>query len=678
MSNPFLAPSPLYLSAPPFDQVTEAHYLPAFEAGMREQAAEIRAIADRAGTPTFDDTIVALERSGALLGRVRRVFFNLVESTTSPALMALRAEIAPRLAKHADDIVLDAALFARIDALFQQRATLGLDPVSLRLLERYHLDFVRAGARLPEDDKQALRALNEEEARLITEFSDHLLADTNEGAVVVDDVRLLRGLADGDIDAAAVAARERGLEGKWVIPLVNTTGQPALASLEDRALRERIWRASVARGSHGGPHDTRAIVARLAQLRARRARLLGFASHAHFVLDDQMARTPAAALALLARVVPRALERARAELADLQAIVDREGGGFAIEPWDWDFYAEKVRRERYDLDEAAVRPYLELERVLVDGVFFAAHEMYGVDIRPCTDLPVYHPDVRTWEVFDRDGSTVGLIYTDCFARESKRGGAWMDSFVDQSELLGQRPVVLNVLNVAKPAAGQPALLSFEEVTTLFHEFGHALHGLFSRVRYPYMSGTNTPRDFVEFPSQFNENWALEPRVLARYARHHQTGAAMPDELVAKIRKSTTFNQGFATLEALESAIIDMAWHTLPADAPLQDPLAFEAAALAAHGIDLPQVPPRYHSAYFAHVWPGGYGAGYYAYLWTAVLGADSYAWFGEQGGMTAENGARFRERVLSRGGTMPADQLYMDFRGSEPRVEPLLEQRGLA
>ena len=677
VSNPLLEPSPLYLQAPQWDKIKDSDYMPAFEVGMTEQKAEIRVIADSTDAPTFDNTIVALERSGATLSRVRRAFNVAAGTNNNDLIQSVQTDISPKLAAHGDSIVLDSKLFGRIDALYQQRATLGLDPVSERLLERYHLDFVRSGAQLSEADKTTLRALNEEESKLSTLYTEHLLKETVAGAVVVNTLAELDGLSQAEKDAAAAAAKAKGMDGKWLIPLVNTTRQPKEAELTNRALRERLYRASIARGNHGGDNDNRQLIARLAQLRAQRAKLLGFATYADYVLDDQMAKNPQSAMALLSQVGAAAVIRAKSEIADMQAVIDREHGGFKLQPWDWEFYAEKVRKEKYDLDVAQIKPYFELDRVLKDGVFFAAHQMYGVSFKQRTDLPVYNPDTRVWEVFDADGSTIGLIYTDYFARDSKQGGAWMDSLVDQSYLNGTKPVVYNELNITKPAAGQPVLLTFDEVTTMFHEFGHGLHGLFSQVKYPYMSGTATPRDFVEFPSQFNENWALEPTVLANYAHHYQTGAPMPAELVAKIKKSGTFNEGFETLEYTESALVDMEWHALSADAPLQDPMAFEIAALKKHGVDLPQVPPRYHTTYFSHIWGGGYSAGYYAYLWTAVLGADSYAWFNEHGGMTAANGKLFRDGVLSRGGTMDAHTLYVNFRGHEPGVEPLLQQRGL-
>ena len=675
--NPFFQTSTLYLQAPPFDQIRDEDYAPAFADGMKQQAAEMRAIADNAEAPTFDNTIVAMEKSGALLTRVRKVFFNLTESTTNPTIIAVQADVAPKLATHSDSITLDPKLFARISALYDKRDSLGLDAIDKRLLERYHLDFVRAGAKLSEADKTTLRALNQEESTLMTKFSDAQHKDNNASAVVVDTVAELEGLSASDIEAAATAAKARNLAGKWVLPLINTTGQEELASLKNRALRERIYKASVARGSHGGDTDLRGVVSRLAQLRAQRAKLLGFADFASYTLDDQMAKNPKAALELLSKIGPAAVKRAKEEMADMQKVIDKEHGGFKLQPWDWAFYAEKVRKEKYDLDESQIRPYFELDHVLKDGVFFAANKMYGVTFKQRTDLPVYNPDVRVWEMFDADGSTIGLLYTDYYARESKRGGAWMDSFVDQTNLLGTKAVVVNVLNIAKPADGQPTLLNFDNVTTMFHEFGHGIHGLFSKVKYPYMSGTSTPRDFVEFPSQFNENWALEPTVLANYAKHYKTGEAMPADLVAKVKKSSTFNQGFDTLEQLEAALIDMEWHALPASAPLQDVEKFEASALKKHHVDFAPVPPRYHTTYFNHIWPGGYAAGYYAYNWTAVLAADTFAWFSEHGGMTAENGKRFRDMVLSKGGTLDAHAMYLAFRGKEPSVEPMLEHRGL-
>jgi peptidyl-dipeptidase Dcp len=644
---------------------------------MRQQKVEIQGIVDNVEAPTFDNTIISLERSGALLERVSQVFDIAVSTNVNDDIQKVKSDLAPLLAQHSDSISLDAKLFARIHALYLKRDTLILDSVSLRLLERKHLNFVRSGALLLDTDKNQLRALNEELSKLSALYSKVLLQENNTGAVIVDSISELDGYSDSDLEAAAVAAKARGLKDKWVIPLVNTTRQPSLTSLKSRALRERIYRASIARGNHGGESGTNKIISRLAQLRAQRAQILGFPTNADYVLNDQMAKNPQAALKLLAQVAPAAVAKARVEIADMQAVIDRERGGFELQPWDWAYYAEKVRKEKYDLDEAQIRPYFELDHVLKDGIFFAAQKMYGITVKQRTDLPVFDPDARVWEIFDADGSTIGLMYTDFFARESKKGGAWMGNFVGQSELLGTKPVIYNVMNISKPAAGKPALLNFDDVITMFHEFGHGLHGLFSTVKYPSLSGTNTPRDFVEFPSQFNENWAVEPSVLANYAKHYLTGASMPVELVAKMKRANTFDKGFDTLEYLAAALVDMEWNALPASAPLQDPVAFEQFALKKHGVDLHQVPPRYHSWYFTHIWSSGYEAGYYAYLWTAVLGADSFAWYNERGGMTSANGKLFRDGILSRGSTLDEHQLYLNFRGQEPSVEPLLKQRGL-
>ena len=676
-ANPFAAPSTLQDQAPDFSKIKQSDYAPALDEGMREQRAEIDAIANNPAAPTFENTIVAMERSGAMLTRVAKVFFNLTQSNTDPAMQKVEEEMAPKLSAHQDAIFLDPKLFARVKELNDKRASLKLDPESDRLLDRYYLRFVRSGAQLSAADKTTIKKLNAEDATLSTQFSKNVLADTNAGAITVDNKADLAGMSADDIAAAAEAAKSHGMPGKWLITLQNTTTQPALASLQNRALREKIYQSSIARGSHGGPNDNTHIVARLAQLRAQKAKLLGYPNYATYVLEDQMAKTPEAAVKLLSSIVPAAVANARAEAAKIQTVIDRQHGGFKLQPWDWDFYAEQVRKAEYNLDDAQIRPYFELNRVLNDGVFFAAHKLYGLTFKERKDLPVYQPDVRVFEVFDPAGKSMALIYLDYYARDSKHGGAWMDSFVDQSDLLNLRPVVLNVLNITKPAPGQPALLSFDEVTTMFHEFGHALHGMLSKTNYPMFSGTNTPRDFVEFPSQFNEDWALDPTVFANYAKNYKTGAPMPAELVAKIKKSSTFNQGYATTEYLEAALLDMAWHQLPADAPLQDTLKFEDEALAKAGVKLEQVPPRYRTTYFQHIWNLGYAAGYYAYLWTDVLAQDAFAWFKEHGGLTRANGQHFEDTVLSRGGTKDAHQLYLDFRGKEPSIGPYLEKKGL-
>jgi peptidyl-dipeptidase Dcp len=675
-SNPFAAPSPLFKQAPQFDRIQDADYLPALEEGMKLQAAEIAAIADNPEPPTFENTILALERSGALLTRVTKVFFNMDQSNTNDAIQKVKSEVAPKLAAHQDAISLNPKLYARIRALYETRDALGLDAEGKYLIERVRLAFVRAGAELSGADKTSLMALNQEEAKLTTAFVQKALADTNDSAVVVDSKAQLAGLSAGDLSAAAEDAKGRTLEGKWLLALQNTTQQPALGSLTDRVLRRRLFDASARRGNHGGENDTKEIVARLAELRARKAKLLGFPTYAAYVLDDQMTKTPEIAEKLMTDLVPAATAKARGEAARLQKQIDTEKGRFTLTAADWKLYSEKVRKAEYDLDESEVRPYLDLERVLNDGVFFAANKLYGITFKLRPDLPVYHPDVRVWEVFDADGKSLALYYGDYYQRSSKSGGAWCDSFVDQSRLLGTKPVVVTNLNFTRPAPGEKALISFTDVTVLFHEFGHALHGIFQNVAYPTLAAT--PRDFVEFPSQFNEHWALEPAVFANYAKHHATGAPMPDALVGKIKKAKTFNQGYLTTEYLAAALLDMAWHTLPADAPKQDVAAFEKAALERFHVDLAEVPPRYHTTYFSHIWGGGYAAGYYAYLWAEVIDDDAWAWFKENGGLTRANGQRFRDMILSRGGSEPLAAMYRAFRGRDPIVEPLLEERGLA
>jgi peptidyl-dipeptidase Dcp len=674
-SNPFAAPSPLLYEAPQFDRIKDSDYLPAFEEGMKQQRAEIDAIADNPAPPTFENTILAMERSGQLLTRVAKVFFNMDQSNTNDEIQKIKADVAPKLAAHTDAINLNPKLYARVKALYEKRDSLGLDAEGKYLIERDRLGFVRAGAELSDADKAILTKLDEEESTLTTQFVDKVLAATNTGAVVVDDRKQLAGLSEGDLAAAAEAAKERKLEGKWVLALQNTTQQPVLGSLTDRALRQRVFDASVKRGE-GGPDDTRPIVVRLAELRAQKAKLLGFPTYAAYVLDDNMAKTPQNALKLLTDIVPAATAKANGEAARIQKQIDSQKGDFKLTAADWELYSEKVRKAEYDLDEAELKPYLELDRVLQDGVFFAANQLYGITFKPRTDLPVYQPDVRVWEVFDADGKSLALYYGDYFQRSNKSGGAWCDSFVDQSGLLGTKPVVVNNTNFVKPAPGTPALISFEQATTIFHEFGHALHGMFQNVNYPTLAGT--PRDFVEFPSQFNEHWALEPIVFAHYARHYQTGAPMPDALVAKIKKAKTFNQGYMTTEYVAASLLDLAWHTLAPDAPKQDVDAFEKAALVRFQIALPDVPPRYRSTYFSHIFGGGYAAGYYGYMWAEVIDDDAWSWFKENGGMARKNGQRFRDMILSRGHSEDLATMYRNFRGRDPIVQPLLEERGLA
>jgi peptidyl-dipeptidase Dcp len=676
--NPLLAPSTLPFGAPPFDRIKDSDFQPAIDEGMQQDLADIAKIADQSAPPTFDNTIVALERSGQLLARVQRVFGGLAQSNTNPTLQRVRRYEAPRLAAHSDAINLNPKLFARVRTIYEHRKTSGLNAEQQYLVERYYIRFVRAGANLSEADKVRLRALNQEESKLRNEFSSRLLAATKAGALVLDDTAKLAGLSPADIAAAAQAADERGLAGKWILPLQNTTQQPAQASLTNRTVREQLFNASIMRAEHGDSNDTRSTIARIAQIRAERAKLLGYPDYAAYVLDNQMAKTPAAALKLLTDLVPAATAKARGEAADMQKLIDQQNGGFKLAPWDWQYYSEQVRKKSYDLDETELKPYFELNRVLKDGVFFAANKLYGITFTERKDIPVYQPDVRVFEVRDANGKPLALFYYDPFKRDNKAGGAWTSSFVSQSGLLGAKPVVYNVENFTKPAPGQPALLTFGEVTTMFHEFGHALHGMFSNVEYPTLAGTSVPRDFVEFPSQFNEHWALEPTVFANYARHYQTGAPMPQALVQKIRRASTFNQGFATTEYLAASLLDLAWHTLPPDAPLQNVDSFETASLQRFKVDMPEVPPRYRSTYFSHIWDNGYAAGYYAYLWSEVLDDDAYAWFAEHGGMTRANGQRFRDMILSRGNTEDVGAMYRAFRGRDPRIEPLLEQRGLS
>jgi peptidyl-dipeptidase Dcp len=674
-ANPFLKASTLQYQAPPFDKITDADFQPAIEDGMKQQLAEIEKIADQSAAPTFANTIEAMERSGATLTRVSKVFFALAQANTNDTLQQVQRDEAPKLAAHADAIFLNAKLFARIEAIYAARDKLAADEKFLT--ERYHRQFVRAGAKLSETDKAALRELNKEESSLQTEFQNKLLAGTKAGAISASNKAEFAGLSDGEMAAAAAAAKERKLDGEWLLTLQNTTQQPAQAELTNRATRERLFTASTLRSEHNDANDERATNSRLAQLRAHKAKLLGYPTYAAYSLEDQMAKTPEHAIKLMTDMVPASVAKARGEAAQMQAVVDAQKGGFQMAPWDWQFYSELVKRNEFKLDESEVKQYFELDHVLHDGVFFAANKLYGITFKERHDIPVYQPDVRVFEVFDTDGKSMALWYADYFKRDNKAGGAWMDSFIDQSGLLGTHPVVFNVCNFSKPAAGQPALLTFDDVTTMFHEFGHALHGMFSNVKFPSVAGANTPRDFVEFPSQFNEHWAQEPSVFANYAKHYKTGAPMPEAMLKSIKDSGTYGQGYATTEYIAAALLDQAWHTLPADAEKQDVDKFEADALKKYNVDYPLVPPRYRSSYFAHIWGGGYSAGYYAYLWSAVLRDDAFYWFKEHGGMTRENGQRFREMVLSRGSTMEMDDMYRAFRGRDPSVEPLLETRGL-
>ncbi len=675
-ANPFYAESTLPFHAPPFDRIHDADYQPAIESGMAAQLREMEAIANDPAKPTFENTFVAMERSGALLRRVMQVFGGVTGANTNPTLQAVQKTEAPKRAALADAIYLNPKLFARVKAVYDERAGLHLQPEQLRLVEVTYERFVHAGAQLGDADKTKLKSLNEEESTLGNAFESKLLAATKAAAYTTTDKNALAGLSDPQVQAAAGAAKGRKQEG-FVLPLQNTTQQPDLALMSNRSARQALFQDSWTRAERGGDNDTRATIARLAQVRAQKAKLLGYPTYAAWKLEDQMAKTPEAAIHFMDALEPGATAKAREEAGELQKVIDAQGGGFQVEPWDWEFYAEQVRKQKYDLDEAQVKPYFEINNVLENGVFYAAHQLYGISFKERKDVPVYQPDVRVFEVFDTDGKPLALFYCDYWKRDNKNGGAWMSEFVGQSKLLGTLPVVYNVANFTKPAPGQPALVSFDDVTTMFHEFGHALHGMFADTEYPSLSGTSVPRDFVEFPSQFNEHWALYPSVFAHYAKHYQTGAPMPDELVAKIKRARTFNQGYAVTELLAAARLDMEWHTLPADAPLQNPDTFEQQALERTHLALKQVPPRYRSSYFMHIWGNGYAAGYYAYLWSEMLDDDAYQWFEDHGGLTRANGDRFRRMVLSRGYTEDLPAMYRAWLGAEPNAAPMLKYRGL-
>jgi peptidyl-dipeptidase Dcp len=671
-SNPFFTPSTLPYGLPPFADITDEHYRPAFLHGFEEQLTEIAAITGNPAEATFNNTLLALEVSGQTLDRVATVFFNKSSSDSSDFTNELEEEFAPLLSAHSDAIRLDSALYARIAAVHAALPTLGLDAESQYLVERYFTEFTLSGAGLDDEAKATLRDYNQKLSTLTTRFEKNLLADTNELAVVIDTVEELDGLGEGEISAAFEAAKERGLEGKYLVTLVLPTGHPYLDSLTNASVRARIMDASRSRGSRGGEHDNRELVLEITSLRAARARLLGFESHAAYVTADETAKTPQAVAAMLGRLAPIAARNARAEQADLEATA-----GAPIEAADWAFYTEKVRQAKYDVDTAAMRPYFEAESVLQKGVFFAATQAYGVTFTERPDLVAYHPEARVFEVKEEDGRPVGLYILDLYTRHSKRGGAWMNSLISHNTLLNQPVVVLNNLNVPKPAAGSPTLLTYDEVGTFFHEFGHALHGLFARVTYPKFAGTNVFRDFVEFPSQVNEMWMLWPQVLANYAVHNVTGEPMPQDFVDRIQASSAFNEGFLTSEYLAAALLDQAWHSITADDTVNDVAAFEAEALSAVGLDNPAVPTRYSSPYFAHTFSGGYDAGYYSYIWSEVLDADTVDWFTENGGLTRANGERFRQRLLGVGGSKDPLEAYRDFRGRDAVIEPLLKRRGL-
>ena len=677
LAGPFDAPSSLPYQAPRFDLIKDSDYQPAFEKGMQQQLAEIATIAGNKTAPTFDNTIVAMERSGRMLERVNNAFFGVVQANTNPALDKVQTAEAPKLAAHSDSIFLDDKLFARVKALYDRRSELKLDPEALQVLTLYYRQFVHAGANLSPKDKERLKAMNKRDASLETEFQQKLVAAAKAGALIVSDKAQLAGLSDAEIANAAQSAKERKLTGKYVIPLQNTTQQPLLTSLANRDVRQKLFESSWTRAEKNDANDTRAIISELAVLRAEKAKLLGYPNYAAYVLYDQMAQTPQAVDKFLSQLVGPTRAKAAQEAKLIQAAIDKDGKHFDLKPWDWQRYAEKVRKERYDLDENTLKPYFELHKVLEDGVFYAATRLYGITFKPRKDIPVYHPDVMVYEVFEQNGTPLGLMYFDYFKRDNKSGGAWMSNFVGQSKLLGTKPVIYNVANLTKPAPGQPALISFDDVTTMFHEFGHALHGLFANQTYPLVSGTNVARDFVEFPSQFNEHWALYPEVLKHYAMNYKTGAPIPAALVDRIKAADKWGQGYALGELLAASQLDMQWHTLPAGTPKQDVDKFEVQALQRTGTDFPNVPTRYRSSYFLHIWNMGYQSGYYAYQWTVMLDDDAYAWFTAHGGLTRANGQRFRDLILSKGHTMDYGPMFRAFYGKDPDIGPMLEHRGL-
>ncbi|RUO26897.1 dipeptidyl carboxypeptidase II [Aliidiomarina minuta] len=675
-NNPFAQASALQYEAPDFRLIEDEHFMPAFERGMAVHKAEIDTIVNNEAAPTFGNTIVALEKSGELLTRVSRVFSNLSGTDSNEARRQIQRDLSSKMSAHSDDINLNPALFARVEAVYNQRQALDLDPESARLLDIYYDRFVRAGARLNDEERQQIRALNEEHARLATQFSQNQLAITREIAVVVDSEEELEGLSDSQLRSARNAADAAGHEGKFLLSITNTTRQPVLSSLKNRELRQRVWEASANRGT-SGEYDNRPLVSRLTQIRAERAQLLGYKNWADYQLQNTMAETPENVLEMLSSMVPAVVENTKREQADIERMIAREGGDFEVQPWDWEYYAELVRQERYDLDESEVREYFEFNRVLHDGLFYTMNRLYGITFERREDLPVYHPDVEAYEVFDHDGTSLAIFYADYFAREGKRGGAWMSSFVGQSHLLDKKPVVVNVMNIPKASDGEPTLISYDHVTTMFHELGHGIHGMFSDVNYPSLAGTSVSRDFVEFPSTFEEDWAAYPEVISNYANHYETGEPIPDELLEKIMQSRSFNQGFDTLEYISAAFLDMEWHTLSADAGEQDVEAFEAAALSKHGVDMPAVPPRYKSTYFNHSIGGGYSAGYYAYMWSEILAADAFAYMQTKGGLSRENGQVYRSNILEVGNSRPPMESYIKFRGQEPTTDALLIRRGL-
>ncbi len=675
--NPFASESTLPYQTIDFSKIKNSDFPPAFTEGMRQQLEEINKIVENKEAPTFENTIVAMEKSGQLLQRAYHAFGVLTSANTNDTLQKINEEFSPKFAAHEDAIHLNSGLFSRVESIYNNRANLNLDPESLHLIEYYYQQFLIAGAKLSDADKEKLKKLNEEDASLSTKFGNTLLSAANAGALIVDNVADLDGLSDNEIAAAASDAKTSGKDGKWKIALQNTTQQPALSSLNNREIRAKLFDASWNRAERGDSNDTRKLITRLAQLRTEKAKLLGFPNYAAWKLQDQMAKNPENVFHFLNQLIPASVEKAHKEAAEIQQLIKEQKDTFQLQAYDWDFYSEQVRKAKYDLDNNQIKPYFELDSVLLNGVFYAANQLYGITFKERKDLPVYQSDVRVFEVFEENGNPLALFYCDYFKRDNKNGGAWMDNLVTQSKLFSTKPVVYNVCNFSKPAEGQPALLSFDDVTTMFHEFGHALHGMFANQQYPSISGTNTPRDFVEFPSQFNEHWALYPQVLKNYAKHYKTGAPIPQTLIDKIVKAGTFNQGYAFTEYLAAAALDMNWHTLSPGSPLQDADQFEKESLGKMNLWISYVPPRYRSSYFLHIWSLGYSSAYYAYSWAEMLDHDAYTWFEENGGLTRANGQKFRDMILSRGNTEDFATLYRNFRGKDPAIEPLLRFRGL-
>jgi peptidyl-dipeptidase Dcp len=676
-SNPFSKASALPFQAPPFDKIKDADYKPAMEEGLKQQQEEINKIANNSLPATFENTLKAMEKTGALFNRVNAVFNGVNGANTNPFLQKLNIEMAPKIVANENAKYLNTKLFKRVESIYDNRDKLHLDAESKRLVEKTYERFVRAGARLSEKDKGLLKKMNEEEAGLSAKFGSMLVAASKAGALLIDDSSLLGGLAENELGAYAKNAQDKNYEEKWLIPLQNTTQQPPLSSMDNRNTREKLFAASWKRAEKGDSNDTRQLIIRLSALRAEKAKLLGFPTYAAWKLQDQMAETPEAVDTFFAQLIPAVTAKARSEAAEIQSLIDEQKGGFSLQPWDWEYYSGQVKKAKYDLNDNEIKPYFELNKVLEDGVFYAANQLYGLTFKERKDIPVYHPDVRVFEVFDKDGKSLALFYGDYFKRDNKRGGAWMSNFVRQSYLLGTKPVIYNVCNFNKPLEGQPALLTFDNVTTMFHEFGHALHGMFASQKYPGLSGTNVARDFVEFPSQFNEHWALDSKVLPHYAVHYQTGQTIPESLVNKIKTASNFNNGYALTELIEACLLDMQWHKLAPGTIVKDVDDFELNALQQTGLYLPQVPPRYRSSYFNHIWASGYAAGYYAYVWTKMLDEDAYAWFEEHGGLTRENGQRFRDMVLSRGNTLDYQQMYKAFRGRDANIKAMVKYLGL-